>query len=207
MKPLAKFVIGSLAIGGGYAAIPREIRIQLPGPHQLVPAKKLTTVTLEQAMASPRAGYVTVTFLYLSNLPPNVAVELANDVKGWREKGVAVRAYSIDPVPWKGEIASYVRDIGLDVTPTWIEMPDGAACAFNQMAAVKYFSNRDVDPQVRIPLLTLALTDRDGRIVSTYAIEVPNGGEFDPSEFNGALMSFNNSVTRATRAPATPVAW
>lgn len=202
MKPLIKAVIGCIVAGGGYAAVPREIRIQLPGPHQLVPAKKLQTVTLEQAMASPRAGFVTVTFLYLSNLPPNVAVELSDDVKAWRKKGVAVRAYAIDPVQWKGEIAKYVRDIGLDVTPTWIEMPNGEACAFNQMEAVKYFSNRDIDPRVTIPLLTLALTDRDGKIVSTYAVEAPNGGAIDPVDFNGALMSFNNSVTRASRTPA-----
>src|SRR3954465_12577994 len=129
MKTLVKALIGTAVVGGGYAAVPREIRIQLPGPHWLIPAKKLQTVSLEQAMATPREGYVTVTFLYLSNLPPQVAVELANDVKAWRRRGVAVRAYSIDPVPAKGDIATYVRNIGLDVTPTWIEMPDGAECA------------------------------------------------------------------------------
>jgi len=203
MKALAKMLIGTAVAGGGYAAVPREIRIQLPGPHWLIPAKELKTVSLEEAMATPRAGYVTVTFLYLSTLPPNVAVELTKDVKAWREKGVAVRAYSIDPVPAKGDIAKYVRNIGLDVTPTWIEMPDGAACAFEQMNAVKYFSHRDIDPSVTLPLLTLALTDRDGNIKSTYAIEVQNGGEFDPSEFDNALMSFNNSVTRAVKAPPT----
>jgi hypothetical protein len=138
MKALAKTLIGAAVVGGGYVAVPREIRIQLPGPHWLIPAKKLQTVSLEQAMAAPREGYVTVTFLYLSNLPPQVAVELGNDIKAWRKKGVAVRAYSIDPVPEKNEIASYVRNIGLDITPTWIEMPDGAECAFNQMNAVKF---------------------------------------------------------------------
>lgn len=200
MKTLAKALIGTAVAGVAYTAVPREIRIQLPGPHWLIPAKKLQTVSLEEAMATPRKGYVTVTFLYLSTLPPNVAVELTNDVKAWRSKGVAVRAYSIDPVPAKGDIATYVRNIGLDVTPTWIEMPDGAACAFEQMNAVKYFSNRDIDPRVTIPLLTLALTDRDGNITSTYAVEAPNGGEIDISDYNNALMSFNNSVTRAVRA-------
>jgi hypothetical protein len=200
MKTLAKAVIGTAVAGVAYAAVPREIRIQLPGPHWLLPAKPLQTVSLEQAMAAPRAGYVTVTFLYLSNLPPQVAVELANDVKTWRKKGVAVRAYSIDPVPGKGDIARYVRNIGLDITPTWIEMPDGAECAFNQMNAVKFFSNRNIDPRVTIPLLTLALTDRDGNLKSTYAVEVPNGGEVDPSDFDNALVSFNNSVKRAASA-------
>jgi hypothetical protein len=195
LKTIAVLVVAAVA----YAFIPREIRIQLPGPHRLVRARSLQTVSLEQAMAPPRAGYVTVTFLYLSNLPPKVAVELADDVKAWRKKGVAVRAFAIDPVSWKGEVASYVRDIGLDVQPTWIEMPDGAACAFNQMNAVKYFTKLDVDPRVTIPLLTLALTDRDGTLRSTYAIHVPNGGAIDLSEFDGALMSFNNSVTRTAR--------
>ena len=205
MRAFLKVLAFCLVLGGGYALIPREIRIQLPGPHMLIRPKSLTTVTLEQAMAPPRAGYVTVTFLYLSNLPPNVAVELADDVKAWRKKGVAVRAFAIDPVSWKDDVAGYVRDIGLDVQPTWIEMPDGAACAFNQMNAVKYFTKMDVDPRVTIPLLTLALTDRDGTLASTYAIHVPNGGGIDPSEFNGALMSFSNSVVRATRqGGATP---
>jgi hypothetical protein len=200
MRPIVKTVITLVVVGVGYSALPKYIRIQLPGPRQLVPAKKLQTVSLEQAMAAPRSGYVTVTFLYLSNLPPNLAVELADDVKGWRKKGVAVRAYAIDPVPWKDQIAGYARDIGLDVQPTWIEMPDGAACAFNQMAAVKYFTRREIDPSQTIPLLHLALTDPEGQVISTYAVTVPNGGEFDPSEFDGALMSFNNSVVRTVRA-------
>ena len=199
MKALAKALIGTAVAGAAYTAVPRQIRIQLPGPHWLIPAQNLRTVSLEEAMAAPRAGYVTVTFLYLSTLPPNVAVELTRDVKAWRAKGVAVRAYSIDPVPAKDEIAKYVRNIGLDVAPTWIEMPDGAACAFEQMNAVKYFSHRDIDPRVTIPLLTLALTDRDGNIRSTYAIEVPNGGDIDISEFDNALVSFNNSVIRTAR--------
>lgn len=201
MRPVVKGVIGCLVAAGGYVAIPREIRVRLPGPRMLMPAPKLQTVSLEQAMAAPRSGYVGVTFLYLSNLPPAVAVELSDDVRAWKKKGVAVRGYAIDPVPVKDEIAKYVRNIGLDIPPTWIEMPDGAECAFNQMAAVKYFTNRDIDPRVTIPLLTIALTDRSGNLLSSYAITVPNGGEVDPSEFNGALMSFNNSVTRAVRAP------
>jgi hypothetical protein len=200
MRPLLKSVLTIGVLSGGYVAIPRYIRIQLPGPQRLVPAKDLRVVSLQQAMEAPRAGYVTVTFLYLSNLPPQVAVELSNDVKKWRKKGVAIHAYAIDPVPWKDHIAPYVRDIGLDVQPTWIEMPDGAECAFNQMAAVKYFTHRDIDPRVTIPLLTIALTDREGNIASTYAINVPNGGEVDPSEFDNALVSFSNSVTRVIRA-------
>ena len=200
MRKLLKYVLTLTVVGVAYAAVPKYIRIQLPGPHRLIPAKDLQVVSLQEAMEPPRTGYVHVTFLYLSNLPPKVAVELAADVKKWRKQGVGVRAYAIDPVSWKKEVAPYVRDIGLDVPPTWIEMPDGAACAFNQMEAVKYFTSRDIDPRVTIPLLTLALTDRSGKLASTYAITVPNGGEFDPSEFDGALMSFNNTVLRTARA-------
>jgi len=202
MRSLLKSVLTVGVLGVGYTAVPRYIRIQLPGPQRLIPARKLNVVSLEQAMAAPRAGYVTVTFLYLSNLPPQVAVELSDDVKQWRKKGVAIHAYAIDPVPARDEVAAYVRNIGLDVQPTWIEMPDGAECAFNQMAAVKYFTHKDVDPRVTIPLLSIALTDRDGNLASTYAIHVPNGGEVDPSEFDNALVSFNNSVTRAVRGHA-----
>jgi hypothetical protein len=203
MRPFIKGVLVCAVASVAYAAVPRQIRIQLPGPRSLLPAKKLQTVSLEQAMADPRHGFVTVTFLYLSNLPPNVAIELVDDVKAWRKRGVAVRAYAIDPVPARGDIAKYVRDIGLDVTPTWIEMPDGAECAFNQMKAVNYFTGRTIDPAVTIPLLALALTDVEGRTLSTYAVTVPNGGEFDPADFDGALLPFSNSVTRAVRL-ATP---
>jgi hypothetical protein len=201
MKTAVKAVIWSVVAVGVYAAIPQQIRIQLPSPRWVMPAQDLKTVSLEEALAAPRSGYVTVTFLYLSDLPPNVAVELAKDVAAWRKKGVNVRGYSIDPVRWKADVPKYVRNIGLDVAPVWIEMPDGAACAFKQMEAVKYFTGLDIDPQVTIPLLTLALTDRDGHLASSYAVKVPNGVAFDPSELDNALMSFNNSVTRVVRAP------
>jgi len=204
MHKVIKAALTLTIAGVAYAAVPRQIRIQLPGPRYLLPTKPVQTVSLQQAMAEPRAGYVTVTFLYLSNLPGNVAIELVDDVKVWKQKGVAVRAYSIDPVPWKSGIARYAKNIGLDVQPSWIEMPDGAACAFNQMEAVKYFTNRDIDPQVNIPMLTLALTDRDGKTITTYAVTVPNGEAFDPSDLDGALLPFSNAVTRAARAPATP---
>ena len=199
MRPLLKLVLALGVLGGGYAALPERIRLQLPGSHLFTPVKQLHTVSLEQAMAAPRAGYVTVTFLYLSVLPPNVASELSSDVRAWRKNGVAVRGFAIDPVPAKGDVAKFVRDIGLDIQPTWIEMPDGAACAFNQMEAVKYFTKRDIDPRVTVPLLHLALTDRDGQLLSTYAITAPNGGAVDPTEWDNALVSFNNSVKRAAR--------
>lgn len=199
MRPFLKMVLALGLIGGGIAALPESVRLQIPGIRQLAPVKQLQVVSLEQAMAPPRAGYVTVTFLYLSVLPPNVSKELANDVKAWRKKGVAVRAFAIDPVPAKATVAPFVREIGLDVQPTWIEMPEGAACAFNQMAAVKYFTKTDIDPRVTVPLLHLALTDKDGQLVSTYAITAPNGGAVDMSLWDNALVSFNNSVVRATR--------
>ncbi len=201
MRLIAKVLLVSVVAGVAYVAVPRTILIQIPGSRSFIRAKPLETVSLEQAIAQPRAGDLTVTFLYLSNLPPQVAVELSDDVKAWRKKGVAVRGYSIDPVPVRGEIANYVRDIGLDVPPVWIEMPNGAECAFNQMRAVNFFSGRQIDPSVTIPLLTLALTDRDGNTVGTYSLNVPNGGEIDLSMFDGALIPFNNSVTRAARAP------
>jgi hypothetical protein len=199
MRALLKFVLVIGVLGVGYAALPEHIRLQLPGSHLLTPVKELQTVSLEQAMAAPRAGYVTVTFLYLSVLPPNVASELSSDVRAWRKKGVAVRGFAIDPVPAKGDVAKFVHDIGLDIPPTWIEMPDGAACAFNQMEAVKYFTKQQIDPRVTVPLLHLALTDRDGQLLSTYAITAPNGGAVDPTLWDNALMSFNNSVVRAVR--------
>ena len=172
MRALLKLVVVIAVLGGGYAALPEHIRLQLPGSRLLTPVKELQTVSLEQAMAAPRAGYVTVTFLYLSVLPPNVASELSSDVRAWRKKGVAVRGFAIDPVPAKGDVAQFVHDIGLDIPPTWIRMPDGAACA---------------------------LTDRDGQLLSTYAITAPNGAPVDFTQWDNALMSFNNSVVRAVR--------
>jgi hypothetical protein len=202
MKRFLKPVIVCAVAAVGYKAVPREVRLQLPSPRWLIPAKPLQTVSIEQALSPPTKGYVTVTLLYLSNLPPNVAVELSDDVKRWREKGVALRAYSIDPVRDRDGIAKYVRDIALDVPPTWIQMPDGAECAFEQIRAVNFFTGRQIDPSQTIPLLTLVLTDRDGYVVNSYSVNVANGGDVDLADFNGALLPFNNQVTRAVREPA-----
>lgn len=199
MRALLKLVLVIGLVGVGMKMLSESGRFEMPGMRRLASVKPLQVVSLEQAMAPPRAGYVTVTFLYLSVLPPNVSKELAADVRAWRKKGVAVRAFAIDPVPAKETVAPFVRDIGLDVQPTWIEMPEGAACSFNQMAAVKYFTKTEIDPRVTVPLLHLALTDKDGQLLSTYGITAPNGGFVDPTQWDNALMSFSNAVVRATR--------
>src|SRR4051812_47301083 len=155
MRALFKLVILGVAGTVVYRALPPDVKERIPRPWAQVPLKPLRTISISEAISIPASGVPTVTFLYLSALPSNVEEDLAKNIKAWRKRGIEVRGYSIDPVRQKDSIASYVRHAGFDIDPTWIEMPDGPACAFNQMRAVNYFTQKTLDPQVTIPLLSL----------------------------------------------------
>ena len=191
-------ILCGLAVGV-YKVLPPDMK---PSLRMLSATKPLETVTLEQAIArqDESRGAVTVSFLYLSALPPQVAGDLVRDVRQWKKSGVAVHAFSIDPVPDRTSVAKYLRNIGLDVSPVWIRMPEGDQCAFEQLRAADAFRGL-ATPELGeiIPLLTLILRDRNGKVVRTQSVSVPNGEALDPSQFDQALYSFETRVRSTLR--------
>lgn len=163
--------------------------------------KPLQTVTLQQALdrAEGTGDKPTIAVLYLTIIPADMKQQLAEGVQRWTKAGAAVHAFSIDAVGEKGSVPRFASTLGKDIAPVWIRMPEGEACALEQLAAVNAFTKLGIDPNSEIPLLAFVLRDTSGKVRGRHTVVVPNGEAFDPAILERAIDPFDFAVRRVLK--------